>query len=367
MSKVIVVTHTNRVSGAERVLATMLRASRVPAVILLGDAAVAGWFRRQGLEVEVIKGLKPISDGGGRVRGCLRLMGATVRLWVRLQSIPASYIHVMTPVSLILAWFLQLCGLRTPIVLHCHDYYKYRPAPVRWLVTIASLAVTRVVAVSHDIKMSLQALAFPSSLISVIYNGVDMDNLGEEGGPIDRVVMCSYFEEWKGLHVGVEGFVRARREVGNHAFLTVIGDIPDVGYRRAIEQRLPPEDRACVEFVGALPNAAQRFAEAGVFLHVPVQSDPFPTVVLEAMAAGSLVIVSPLGGAREAVADKGIVLPRPSVDCVREALRRLWSSGTDFRDLRDGARLRAQKEFSAKAVGVRYNDWLGGIIGWKVI
>jgi glycosyltransferase involved in cell wall biosynthesis len=132
--------------------------------------------------------------------------------------------------------------------------------------------------------------------------------------------------------------------------------VPLVVAGRPVEPQLIPM-RDNVINLGLLPHdallAAWRRCAVGV---VPsIWPDPFPTVALEAMAAGAAVVVSRIGGLPEAVTDgeSGLLVAPGDADELAGALERLIGDPAQRERLGAGARARVEA-FSAPAVVPRY-------------
>jgi glycosyltransferase involved in cell wall biosynthesis len=99
-----------------------------------------------------------------------------------------------------------------------------------------------------------------------------------------------------------------------------------------------------IRWAGHRTDVDELLAGADVFVH-PSLEDAFPTVLLEAMAAGLPVVASNVGGIPEIVIDgvTGILVPPGDADAIVAALHRTTPS------MCAAALERAQAEFSTKA------------------
>lgn len=132
--------------------------------------------------------------------------------------------------------------------------------------------------------------------------------------------------------------------------------VPLVIAGRPVEPELLPAREGVIN-LGLLPHdallAAWRRCAIGV---VPsIWPDPFPTVALEAMAAGAAVVVSRIGGLPEAVidGDSGLLVTPGDAGALADALERLIADPALRGRLGAGARARVEA-FSAPAVVPRY-------------
>lgn len=105
-----------------------------------------------------------------------------------------------------------------------------------------------------------------------------------------------------------------------------------------------------IHFLGATPDPMLYFQGVDVFF-LPSREDPFPQVVLEAMAAGLPVVVfAGGGGAAEAVADgAGIICPYLDVPAAAKAICALAKDPEQGRKIGQAAAARVAEQFSFQA------------------
>lgn len=122
-----------------------------------------------------------------------------------------------------------------------------------------------------------------------------------------------------GRHLAA-AFGRVCETVDADVSLLVTGDSGDLDRMRALAG---PDDHRIVA-TGWIPRAHLRtaFAAAGVVATPSVHLDPFPTVNLEAFAAGTPVVTTRFGGADELVDDgeDGVVVDPRDVEALAEGL-----------------------------------------------
>jgi glycosyltransferase involved in cell wall biosynthesis len=130
----------------------------------------------------------------------------------------------------------------------------------------------------------------------------------------------------KGLHALVEAFADLRRHDPT-AMLVLVG--ADGGEQAAVERRVRQLGlTACVRLTGFVPDEsllAAAFREARLFA-LPSQYEAFGLVLLEALAQGTPVVASRVGGIPEFVEDgkAGRLIPPEDPVALAEALRTLW-------------------------------------------
>lgn len=172
-----------------------------------------------------------------------------------------------------------------------------------------------VIAVSLDIKTKLiEELRVPAERVAVIDVGCDLtvfspclpDAKGEAkkrlGIPLDRLVLLfvGTIEHRKGLDVLFRGLrlLQNRSELS----LLIVGEGPDRSALESSDSYLEVEER--VSWLGRKANRdlPQWYAAADVFV-LPSRSEGTPTVLLEAMASGTPILASRVGGIPEVIHD----------------------------------------------------------------
>jgi glycosyltransferase involved in cell wall biosynthesis len=168
--------------------------------------------------------------------------------------------------------------------------------------------------------------------------------LGVDAGQ-RMIAMLSVIREGKGHDVAIRALAAVRERVAD-AVLVIGGDGPRRAEAAALAESLVPGG---VIFAGHRTDVMAFLDAADVLVH-PSRIDAFPTVLLEAMAAGTPIVTSAVGGIPEIVQDgrSGVLLPAPaSSEAVARALASVLSDAALHRRLAEGARLRFTAEFSA--------------------
>lgn len=187
----------------------------------------------------------------------------------------------------------------------------------------------QIVAVSNAQKARLQRLLIPGGRIGVVENAIDaamldgvraVDLRARFGFPADAVVCVSggRFSREKGQAVLVRATAAALAR-DSRLRVVMFGDGPDLEAVRASIARLGLQDRvlcpgfereilACVKGADILVN--------------PSLSEGLPNIVLEAMALGTAVVATAVGGVPEIVehARTGWLVPASAPDALAEAL-----------------------------------------------
>jgi len=150
--------------------------------------------------------------------------------------------------------------------------------------------------------------------IEIIENGVDNQFFAplkarEETDTI-KILFVSRLIEGKGLQYIIPDMKRVSDEVcektGKKVKLVIVGDGP---YREVLEEIAKNHDcSGFVSFEGRKDKeqVRQYYQKADVFV-LPSLSEGMPNVVLEAMACGLPIVMTPCEGSKELVTDNGII------------------------------------------------------------
>jgi len=154
----------------------------------------------------------------------------------------------------------------------------------------------------------VQAGKLPASA-GVLFGGIDVEpflrnqpsDSKEQAGPL-RLLYCGSLLPHKGVHTAIEAMgILKERGMYEHAELTLLGGgHPEYEARlREVAERLGVDKK--VHFAGRVPRdeIPSRLADFDVFLFTSVWAEPMARSVMEAMAAGLLVIGSEVGGQLE--------------------------------------------------------------------
>lgn len=208
--------------------------------------------------------------------------------------------------------------------------YRLPRAMIRWAARNAAAVIT----VSRALKEALVDLGVPPEHIRVLRNGVDLDFFK----PVEREVVrrrlgmtrktllsVGNLLEFKG-----HGVVISALSLLPECELIVIGDGPDRGDFETFARQCGVAER--VRFVGSIDQTELRdYYAAADALVLASSREGWPNVLLEAIACGTPVVASNVGGVSEILtaADGGIVLEERSAAAVAGAVRRLLANPPD--------------------------------------
>ncbi|MBP9997451.1 MAG: glycosyltransferase family 4 protein [Lachnospiraceae bacterium] len=164
--------------------------------------------------------------------------------------------------------------------------------------------------VANSVELRDMAYAFEDKYpVSIINNGVDIARFTKEKEAIEKKSECnilfvSRIIERKGLQHIIPNMRKINEATG--AKLTIVGDGP---YREVLEQLVSEYSATdCVEFKGKRvgDELVKEYLSGDIFI-LPSAWEGMPNVVLEAMAAGLPIVMTPCGGSQELIDGNGIV------------------------------------------------------------
>lgn len=222
-----------------------------------------------------------------------------------------------------------------------------------------------VIAVSHALRDTyLEGGGLRPQLVHVVHNGIELGRFQRDhnetrarlerefnipsGVPI--LVTVSVLRPAKGIEVLLDTVQRVP-----NAYFLIIGGGPKEEEFRQLAARAGVEDR--VRWAGFRTDVDALLAGCDVFVH-PSLADAFPTVLLEAMAAGLPVVASRVGGIPEIVipGKTGQLVPPGDPNALATAINALLADPNARSQMSEAARARALHDFSAEAWLHRLGD-----------
>lgn len=229
----------------------------------------------------------------------------------------------------------------------------------RLMVFLLNRFSARVVVVSHALGHEWErSTSLDGSKIAIVHNGIDLEpgpmetdgsirqelGIGSQASVIATVAVLRRDK-------GIDTLLRAAREVLDRrgdCILVVVGDGPmsDEWKRMANDLGISRS----VRWTGFRRDVAAILAEADLFV-LPTLRDAFPTVLLEAFAAGVPVIASEVGGVPEIVEDErtGLLVPPGDEKALADAIDRALGDSSWRDRTAEAARTKVERDFSIDA------------------
>ena len=297
---------------------------------------------------------------------------------------------------------LQLKQDRNIQMLHTYHSLgavKYRAMLDRPAIANTRLATERqileeancVVATSPQELETLQALVSGQGSVEVVPCGTDIDpvqtlpktearaKLGF--APHEQIILyVGRFDTRKGIETLVQAFAQLKGKVGgqtaegeparlqpvlsSHARLVLVGgaeiDPADQAERQRIEQLVQALGlNEHTQFVGQVEHhLVPLYYTAADVCVIPSHYEPFGLVAVEAMACGTPVVASDVGGLKFTVIpeETGLLVPPQNVAGFADAIARILNDELWAGKLRRQASLRVQQNFSWTGVAARLSD-----------
>ena len=190
--------------------------------------------------------------------------------------------------------------------------------------------------------------------IKVIYNGVDTqqfypDNTKRNNQQINLLFVSRLIER-KGLQFIIPKLREIQQKTEKHVHLTVVGDGP---YRETLERLVDYQGvEDMVTFVGQKDKQEiLPYYQSGDIFIFPSKREGMPNAVLEAMACGLPVVMTPCEGSKELVQGNGVIV---SVDEMGNALSDLIRDEHKLTYWGKESRRRVEKFFSWDSIVKMY-------------
>lgn len=189
----------------------------------------------------------------------------------------------------------------------------------------------------------------PGVEVEVIPNGIHTSQFR----PTEKtksILMCSRIFNFKGFQYAIQ----AIKDTALDWQVNLVGEGP---YLKELK-KLAEGSKTTIKFWGWLdksdPKFYELFGKSSIFVF-PSEAENFPSVLLEAMAAGAAIITSNAGGCPEVVGEAGLLVPPKDTDAIRSGLNKLISS-EQLRNRLSQAALERVKMFDWENVAGKYVD-----------
>jgi D-inositol-3-phosphate glycosyltransferase len=232
-----------------------------------------------------------------------------------------------------------------------------------------------VVATSPQEEQLLRSRISTKGLVQVIPGGADLETFrtipkGKARAELgfashDKIVLyVGRFDPRGGLETLVQSFAQLCQAAAEPMQLLIVGDgntapeaILEQQRIRAIVAELGIND--AVRFVGSVGHdVLPLYYTAADVCAIPSYDEPFGLVAIEAMACGTPVVASAVGGLRFTVLpeETGLLVQPKDVDALAAAIDRIFSDEVWSQKLRKRATERVQQNFSWAAAAGQLSD-----------
>jgi phosphatidylinositol alpha-1,6-mannosyltransferase len=278
------------------------------------------------------------------------------------STVPAGAVALALKRITGLPYILRVCG---PDIPGFEQRYQAVHFFLKPLIRQIWRAADKLVAKSSR-EIEMIHAADPTVDCLMIANGVDLSGFtpaqpSVDGGPLQFLCVGRLIER-KGQHHLIEAVKRLTEE-GIDVQLDLVGTGDAQAANEAQVAKLGLTTR--VRFLGYVPREeiARRYAAAHVFV-LPSYNEGMSVALLEAMAAGLAVVVTPTGGTPELVEPgvNGLIFNWADVAELTANLRRLAQDRALARRMGEASRRRAG-DFSWDAAAQRYDEIFAQFLG----
>jgi len=288
----------------------------------------------------------------------------------RLQIIPFIIVHTLAVARyardcdvIHAQWTLSAGSSRlsriihhSPIVvtLHGSDIFQVTQS---WLGLLLTRWVLRgcdqIVAVSQALKeFTLESVAGSAS-IAVIPDGVNLNHFKpprERRKPV--ILYVGSLIKRKGVVYLLEAMAKLTRSAPSLE-LKIIGDGPEKPELEEIAAQLGLGRR--VSFLGFLPpDEVRQWMQRAKLFVLPSVEEGLGVVLLEALACGTPIVASRIGGIPEVLTPEvGILVPPTDVDALSEAILQALNDEEQWQEMSLNARKRAEEVYDWRKIGAQ--------------
>ena len=283
--------------------------------------------------IEVIYPEKPIS-GRLRIQNIIssEVVGHLFRCYKFLRKRNPVIVHTFLPSNTIVGWVLAKCAKVDVIISSrvSRNFYQRDQPVVFFLEKWINKRLSAVTGNSKSVVEDLSREGLTTNKLRLIYTGIDVDNFSN--GDRSRARKRLGIDENQLLFINVANLIpykghqdlllalrSIQTKIPEKWTLLVIGRDDGIGSELArLATNYGLDGR--VEFLGSRNDVPELMAAGDIGL-LTSHTEGFSNAVLESMAAGLPMVVTDVGGNKEAVNEtSGFVLPSGDVEGISEAI-----------------------------------------------
>lgn len=262
--------------------------------------------------------------------------------------------------------YIALLGTNLPVIGIQHAFGVYKRKS-RQLFARAFRNRLMLLGVSNAVRDDVRAClpSWPAAKIQTLYNRINVEAMQAEQVSREeaRKALDVPQDAWVVGNVGrlhpdkdqatlIRGFAQALSSLPTNSVLLIMGKGRLEGYLKDLAAELGVKEH--VRFAGQVTDGRRYFKAFDVFV-LSSDHEPFGMVVLEAMAAGNLLVCSDCGGAPEVVGACGELFEMGNEEALTSALINCAArSNQQIADLREESGERLANQFSDAAARQRF-------------
>ena len=275
----------------------------------------------------------------------------------RKERVDVIHAHWIMPSGLVALFCRVLC--KTPVVVSCHGSdveVLCKNGVGRFLSGRVLGKADRITTVSAYLKTKVTGVGIPSDRVDVLHDGVDTSSFrfSPKMTGSHKLVYVGRLADEKGLENLLKSMALLKKKFPD-VTLTIVGEGP---LRKKLEDLSNELNmRESISFEGAVPHSRiseyMRDADA---LVLPSISEGLSVVILEAMACGTPVIASNVGGVGDIVSDgfNGFVVEPGDVAGFARKIMELWSDKSLIERFSQNGLDTVKQRFSWKVIAEKF-------------
>lgn len=338
--RVMFVSHTGQVSGAELVLLDVVQPWAGASAFLFEDGPLRQALASRGLDVTVSRwghGLSTVRRDSS-ILTVVPLVGRLCAIVLEVARAARGHdiVYANSQKAFVLSAIASTLA-RRPLVWHLHDIISgvhFGAMQRRVQVALANFCASKVIVPSQAAASAFIAEGGRKDLVEVVANGLDVspetqspaeirNALGLPAGPL--IGVFSRLAPWKGQHVvlqalaqlpGVSCIIAGDALFGEQAYATHLNKLVD---------DLGLADR--VHFLGQRNDVPRLMSAVDAVIHPSIDPEPFGRTLVEAMLAGVPVISTDAGAASDILeaGKAGTLVPPGDAEALARAVRGVLS------------------------------------------
>lgn len=227
-----------------------------------------------------------------------------IKQYIKKNKIDLIFINTTTIISPCLSSFIS----KTPSIYHIHEMPNTSNLYIKFLVKIINNFSNKAIAVSNVVKEHWVRNGLIENKISTIYNGYDFEFAQKKTIIKNKIIFTciSRIIPYKG-HIFLIKLFKEILKYRNDIILQIVGDTLPIyqPYLNVLKSKVKEyEMDKNVFFLGFIPSVKTALKKSHFFIHAPIEPDPAPAVILEAIESRTSVIYTNNGGAKE-ILDNG--------------------------------------------------------------
>jgi glycosyltransferase involved in cell wall biosynthesis len=255
-------------------------------------------------------------------------------LWLKRKNNDILFASWAFPEAVAASWLSKIYRSKFFFKVHGSDINLHAKFPARAKqIVSASKNASGIISVSQDLKNKMISIGVAEDIITVIYNGVDHDKFGAVQSSDQKsayILFVGNLKKEKGIFELLEGFSAICEKFPQYKLIYAGPGI----HKKTLEERaLQLSIANKVEVLGSINHEQlPKLMASATIVALPSYNEGVPNVILEAMASGTPVLTTNVGGIPEVVNESicgKIITPRNAKEVaagLEYILDKEWSS-----------------------------------------